>query len=129
MGRKWPKALNIGRIEMQDFSVVGMWRALACGVALIVFLTSSVPSTAQSFNCRYARAADEVMICQSRQLSALDERMSSTYYSVRNSLSGADRRRLERTNRIWLQERQGCGRDAACITNIYRSWIRDLNRF
>jgi uncharacterized protein len=39
----------------------------------------------QSFNCQTADRPDEVLICQSAELSALDERMSSLYYHAAKS--------------------------------------------
>jgi hypothetical protein len=50
---------------------------------------------AQSFNCHYAKTADEVLICQDHQLSALDERMAGIYSQVRQNLYGSQRIILE----------------------------------
>ena len=102
---------------------------IAGSIGLMAMCGAFAPVAAQSFNCNYARAADEVAICQSRLLSRLDERMSSRYYSVRNSLFGSERRRLLDINRSWLRERRNCGRDYSCLVSVYRSWIRDLGRF
>jgi uncharacterized protein len=79
---------------------------------------------AQSFNCRYAKSADEIMICQDQQLSALDEQMSSLYYNLRNSLGGYRRAALEDSQGRWLRGRISCGRDRDCI---YASYVRRIN--
>jgi uncharacterized protein len=84
------------------------------------------PAEAQSFNCRYAKAADEVLICQSPRLAGLDERMSSIYFRLRNSLPGRQRASLEADQAAWLRGRQACGRDGSCIEDAYRRRIQEL---
>jgi uncharacterized protein len=86
-------------------------------------------SYAQSFNCRYARSADEVLICQDEHLSRLDVLLSGTYYRLRNSLYGRARRRLEASQRRWLASRIDCGRDYACVEEHYQSRIRYLRNY
>jgi len=79
-----------------------------------------------SFNCNTADRPDEVLICQSPDLCALDKRMSSQYFEMRNSLYGRRRGELERDQRAWLQSRMRCGRDRDCIEDSYRTRIREL---
>lgn len=87
-----------------------------------------VPSLAQaqSFNCRYARSPDEVLICQSDYLSSLDSRLSRIYFQLRNDLHGGARRRLVASQSRWLASRRGCGRDFGCVKRHYQSRIRAL---
>ena len=88
-----------------------------------------VAAQAQSFNCRTATRPDEVMICQSDRLSALDEWMSSTYFRLRNSLYGRERNALESSQRAWLRSRIGCGRDFRCVERHYVRRIAELSRY
>jgi uncharacterized protein len=81
---------------------------------------------AQSFNCRYAKTPDEVLICQDSQLSTLDERMSSIFYKLRNTLLPRQLRLLNAEQQYWLRDRISCGRDADCIENAYERRIRQL---
>jgi uncharacterized protein len=81
---------------------------------------------AQSFNCRYARAPDEVAICEDARLSRLDERLSSQFFRLRDSLSGPDRVRLDRGEDAWLHARHRCGGDRACIARAYRTRLSQL---
>src|SRR3954467_9683111 len=68
----------------------GEVRMRLCALGLVSLgLVSS--AHAQSFNCRYARTPDEVAICESARLSALDERLSSRFFRLRDSLYGPDR--------------------------------------
>src|SRR5687767_9296270 len=85
-----------------------------------------VTAEAQSFNCRAATRPDEVLICQNDRLSALDERMSSLYFRLRNQLVGGERRALEAEQSAWLRSRISCGRDFRCIERHYERRIAQL---
>lgn len=102
------------------------WALFICLLAACI-----APSLAQaqSFNCRYARSADEVLICQNERLSRLDVVLSRTYFRLRNSLYGTARRRLEASQSRWLASRMDCGRDYACVERHYRSRIRELRDY
>jgi uncharacterized protein len=97
-------------------------------LAAIALALALIPLTAQaqSFNCRTASLPDEVLICQNPRLSRLDERMASLYFTLRNSLAGAERRELEADQRRWLNSRIACGRDYGCILAHYERRIRVL---
>lgn len=84
---------------------------------------------AQSFNCRYAKAVDEVTICRSPLLSQLDEQMSQMYFEIRNSLYGVQRLQLQNGQAAWLRGRQLCGGDPGCIEDAYRHRIRELSNY
>ena len=98
-----------------------------CAILLTAFLGADCSHAhAQSFNCRYAKSPDEVLICQDQELSALDERLSGIYFSVHRILSGEDRTKLERDERAWLQGRENCGRKKECVTLAIERRIQDL---
>jgi uncharacterized protein len=96
---------------------------------LTVFLSTSV--SAQSFNCNYAKAVDEVAICRSPLLSRLDEQMSTMYHLRQDHLSGplfgVQRLQLENGQAAWLSGRRLCGGDPGCIEQAYRQRIRELS--
>lgn len=94
-------------------------------IALAALVLAS-PSHAQSFNCRYARQADEVRICRDPTLSNLDERLSRRFFRLRDALSERELVRLERSQARWLSERGECGSDGACIEDAYRGRLREL---
>ena len=98
------------------------------GYLITLALASLVPLPAQaaSFNCNTADRPDEVLICQSRELSALDEQMASLYFTLRNRLAGSERRALEAEQRSWLQGRMACGRDFRCIDLAYTRRIQQV---
>jgi uncharacterized protein len=100
---------------------------VACILAICTFFAT--PLAAQSFNCRDAEKPDEVLICQNPQLAALDERMASMYFRLRNNLAGEARAKLEADQTTWLRERYGCGRDAGCIRGLYERRIAQLANY
>jgi uncharacterized protein len=91
------------------------------------FLLSS-PSAAQSFNCRYARTPDEMAICRDDNLAVLDEKLSATFYALRNEVDGRRRAFLDRTEGLWLRSRMRCGADTKCIAWHYTRRIETLER-
>ena len=97
--------------------------------AVVIMLTFSyLPDTfAQSYNCRYAKTADEVLICQSSILARLDIEMAEAYYSAKQNLRGYELRTLERVRRDYLNLRMGCGRNFDCIRDVYVRWINAIH--
>lgn len=95
--------------------------------AVTSLLLSTISRTeAQSFNCRYAKTPDEVLICRDFGLAQLDEQMASVFFSVRNSVSREEQTSLDAGQRSWLRARMSCGRDANCIAAVYRQRIAQL---
>ncbi|MCC2113016.1 MAG: DUF1311 domain-containing protein [Hyphomicrobiales bacterium] len=86
-------------------------------------------AVAQSFNCRYAKKPDEVLICQDRYLSGLDEEMSGLYFNVRKYLSRGHRKALEAEQAAWLRSRMRCGYDYGCVEGHYLDRISELRRY
>ena len=99
------------------------------GIVCLALVLLPASAAAQSFNCRYARSADEVLICQDGTLQALDERMATQYAATRNSLSRRERRQLEAEQAKWLRSRRDCGRDINCVESSYRVRIRELRSY
>ena len=99
-----------------------------CLLTLAAVLVSFA-AEAQSFNCRYARTADEVLICQDPHLGALDERMAGLFYRLRSRLYDFERSRLDQVQASWLRYRMSCGRDPGCIEYAYRRRISQLRRY
>ena len=94
---------------------------------IVLAVASSSPATAQSFNCRYARTPDEVRVCNSLHLRGEDERLSEKYSRLRNEVGGAERRRLIREQRAWLNQRRACGSDHDCLARAYRMRADELD--
>lgn len=105
-----------------------MWRSVIGLACLLAPFAASHVAQAQSFNCRLARAPDEILICQDEELSRLDERMSSLYFEARNRAPAAVRAEMEADQADWLASRRVCGRDARCVRAAYNVRIAELDR-
>lgn len=105
-----------------------MWRSVVGLACLLVPLMASHASQAQSFNCRLARAPDEILICQDEELSRLDERMSALYFETRNRAPAPVRAEMEADQADWLASRRVCGRDVRCVRAAYNVRIAELSR-
>ena len=89
----------------------------------------AAPGHAASFDCGRARAADEVTVCRTPSLSALDSEMGGLWYAYSRvpMLMGGNGDRGEAA-RAFLTRRAACGRSVACLTAAYRARIGELRR-
>ena len=97
----------------------------ASGAALVL----ATPAQAASFDCARARAADEVTVCRTPALSALDSEMGGLWYAysrVPMYMGGTGARRDEAA--AFLTRRRACGRNRACLAGAYRARIAELRR-
>jgi uncharacterized protein len=105
-----------------------MSHRLACAAVIVLSAgLAPLPLQAQSFNCAEAKQADELLICRSRHLATLDERMAELYFRLRNRLADGPRRdELLTTQRAWLRSRKTCLDDPRCIEQAYDRRIAQL---
>jgi uncharacterized protein len=99
---------------------------MVVGFAAFLFLPNS--ARAAGFDCARAIKADEVTICRTPSLSALDSEMSGLWYAYSRvpMLMGGNGNRGDAA-RAFLARRTACGRNLACLTAAYRDRIRDLH--
>ena len=104
-----------------------MLRKLA--IAAVMTMVAGA-ANAQSFNCKYAKAPDEVAICHSPFLAAEDSEMANSYFSLRQYLLAKGWTDgilpLEGGQRQWLKDRSQCGTDFHCLSQSYLSRLQDL---
>ncbi|WGZ90444.1 MAG: SH3 domain-containing protein [Candidatus Thiocaldithrix dubininis] len=87
-------------------------------------LSLSIHSQAASFNCAKAKSYSEKEVCDSKQLSKLDEDLDKVFKKVLATTS--DKASLKTEQADWLKEREACS-DKSCITDVYQSRIEELN--
>jgi uncharacterized protein len=87
------------------------------------------PAEAASFDCGRATKADEIAVCHSPSLSALDSEMGGLWYAYSRvpMLMGGNGNRGDAA-RAFLARRTACGRNTACLTAAYRARIEELHR-
>jgi uncharacterized protein YecT (DUF1311 family) len=96
-------------------------------LVLVFAFAISVPAHSASFDCRTAKHPNEKLICQSAELSPLDDKMAELFEGVLNPLNSADRQELKNSQRHWLKERLDCGDDFLCTKEVYSEHIERLN--
>jgi uncharacterized protein len=113
-------------IDQKEHSMRRTPRFLAA-FAGTLFLAS--PASAASFDCSHARAADEVTVCRTPVLSALDSEMGGLWYAYSRvpMLMGGNGNRGEEA-RAFLDRRRACGASVSCLTGAYRARIRELHQ-
>lgn len=73
----------------------------------VVFLLAAVVGFAEgpSFDCEKASTCVEKLICNDKELSELDKKMSEAYESLLAQLQGEDNENVRRSQIIWIKER------------------------
>jgi uncharacterized protein len=92
---------------------------LPIALAALATLLFWTPASAAGFNCAYAKLATEVLICQDKTLSSMDEANARVYSAVANALPGYLKHAYHENGRQWLKDRNGCGFDAECVAHQY----------
>jgi uncharacterized protein len=95
-------------------------------VVLAATVMLSPIAKGQSFNCHNAKTPDEVLICQNRALSTMDEKLADLYSGLRNHAKPWKQRVLEADQANWLRFRRNCGRDVKCIAHAYQDRVNQL---
>lgn len=99
---------------------------------LLILGALSAPATAQhqsagpSFDCNTARPGAEQAICVYPDLAQLDRTMAELYEQVRAARTGAAREALIAEQKLWLDGRNACGADHACLARVQRERIQQL---
>src|SRR4051794_36733553 len=84
---------------------------------------------AASFDCRKTQTKIEKLICDSAQVSALDEELDKIYKTARQIADPAERPQLISEQKLWLIEsRNKCG-DEQCLLQAYSSRIEIIKAF
>jgi uncharacterized protein len=84
---------------------------------------------AASFNCKAARnQCPEKAICQSQDISSLDEQMTTLYETIRKKTEGMGSRAAVRDDqKDWLAYRDACGCDQVCLVEAYTARNKELS--
>ena len=108
------------------YRVLLLARFLLATLGTLLITLTALSANAQSFNCRFARYADEKMICTEPTLGPIDQELASIYRRVLLNLSRAERNELDKEEEAFVIARRRCGGDRACIEQSYRKRIQEL---
>jgi uncharacterized protein len=82
-------------------------------------------ATASAMDCTKAANTVENTICANNGLYELDAQLGEVYRELMNA-SAAVKPQLRGTQRLWLQSRNECVADIACLEQRYRERLKDL---
>ncbi|WP_075185003.1 lysozyme inhibitor LprI family protein [Teredinibacter haidensis] len=101
-------------------------------IRIILLLTAflSNASLAASFDCSKADRELDKTICLNKNLSKLDEDMSSYYFKLKETLNEKKSDKFLKNQRVWLKQRAvECGfNDATCLVELYKTRILELRK-
>jgi len=93
----------------------------------ILALLTPLTTCAASFDCNTAKAADEKAICSNLTLNDKDVEMATTYRLLRGLFAMGVRGDMMDAQARWLNTRQQCGGDVACLNRAYDNRLQQLN--
>jgi uncharacterized protein len=79
-----------------------------------------------SFDCRKHHSDAEVTICNSPELSLLDNQLDDLYMQSLKALTETKRKELVLAQRQWVRGVIGCATDAGCLASQYRDQLQKL---
>jgi uncharacterized protein len=104
--------------------------AFAIITAIGAFASMLGSANAASFDCMpyvEKRKAPEVVICQTPELSQLDDEMADIYKSIITRVPPKAAAMLRVSQQMWKNSRLDCQFDARCLRQIYERRIEELN--
>jgi uncharacterized protein len=101
---------------------------LATGLFIATTLIGARAANGQSFDCRNARSADEVTICQESSLAKLDQDLASLQRQRKEKGHKAGRDQADDNETAFLNARRRCGENRACLERSYRNRIQELTQ-
>ena len=94
----------------------------------IPLLLSTLYASAQSFSCAQAENSAEFAICNNEVLISLDEKLAAIYYMQKSKMSTTpQRQKISRDQSAWVQKRNQCSLDWACLEVLYEERLGQLN--
>ena len=97
-------------------------------VALALCLASATASGAQpSYDCRKATTPTEKAICADDALAGLDRAIAAAFRQLRTELASVEKKPLGGEQASFLETRDACGADRACLRRAMEGW-RDALR-
>ena len=127
-----PKGDKVGGISLVGRGLMrfcpsrlSVWLAGLNIVAAATILSSA--AAAPSFDCKTSKHPNEKLVCQSAELSELDNRMAALYSDLINYLNRGDQDELKQSQQRWLRERLNCDDNFTCTKQAYTRRIERLS--
>ena len=111
---------------LQSTDLLSM-RAVRLSAAIVAALAMPPAiAAAQSFDCRAARSADEMTICQNGDLARLDQQLAAAYRRDMAKLGQEQRDQFQQNEVSFLNARRRCGENQRCLEQSYHNRIQEL---
>lgn len=91
------------------------------GYAIVLLCCIPMSSFAASFDCNKAKLATEKKICTVRTLNDADVQLVTVYNIVLRAVPMGGRDVEKQAQYQWLKQRNACGANVQCISNIYQT--------
>ena len=112
--------------RMLEMTLSGLVRPCLEDIELLRVADHTVFPAGPSFECSEPRAEGQVAICSDAQLSALDRILAELYESDSSVLTGDQLEQRESDHRVWIELRNACLAEVACLTLAYQTRIDEL---
>ena len=106
------------------YAATGRLFVFTTALLIAAIATDSGSASSQTFDCRTARAADEVTICREPSLAKLDQDLAA----LRRQRQTAYHNDVQDNEVAFLNARRRCDENRGCIEQSYRNRIQELAR-
>jgi len=121
-------ARGLASYKLADGTSVASSRAIEATASEDALASQKAIADAQpSFDCRKAKSVSERLICGNTELAALDRGLAQHFDAVRGALAESDRKAFAAEARKAWQAREAHCRDAACLSEWYRTRTSQLD--
>ena len=104
---------------------MSLHQVLAIVVGLVLLPQASF---AVSFNCKTNKRPAEQAICNTPELSTLDDELARLYFQIYNTTRFPEAAAMRNTQRQWLHERNACETNIDCIRSLYNTRIEQFRK-
>lgn len=101
-------------------------RVRAVVVIVVAFAFARTASAGPSFNCHAKLIPAEVAICGDAGLGDSDRAISDLYFRNLNSSDARSARAMRAYQIQWLDKRNSCGSNLACLRDVYAARLDEL---
>lgn len=107
-----------------------MKRLLWSAIGLLMVCNASAASAADyaPLDCTKAKSAAETTICKTYSLGQAEARMATLYGVATALVPMGQRGDLGDTQSQWIERREACGSNVACLTEAYNGRIEQLSK-
>lgn len=93
-------------------------------ILLLIITLTAIESYGASFDCSKATYESEKKVCETPNLSQLDEKMAKLYFAIKSKSNNSSE--LTKDQITWIKNNRNCRSDTKCLENSYVERIEIL---